>query len=1185
MMKFKRLCSLFLVFLFMFHMQLVNVLADDITSDEFNQENSEPIDETTINKEDISLDINEVESLEESIEEGIEEGVDEGIDEIKEETNISDSSEDIIQEEEIKNNSEDSSGNLPIINSVDINNNLIKAGDSLEIYADIIEGTSGINTVEIGFYIGETWSMECFYYDQDTGKYKYIIQTTEQDKYKKILISYIKVYDYYGNEVYKTSEEINNNSIYISDESGTIDEEQPIFNGIKANSTSIKAGETVDIYIDVNDSLSGVGRVEASYFIADEWRSAEISYDESSANYKFQIKTTEDMKYKTITMSYIDIYDNAGNTLRVDSYSISEFRVCITDENGDFDDIAPSVESIEFNKKELRVGDNLELYIGASDNLSGVKSVKALIFIGYDNYDKELVYDESISKYKCSIDITEDMIYKNVKLNSIYTCDNLGNSKYIYENLSQYVIPIVDDNGLVDNEAPVISNILINKDKVKPGEKVEVSLEAKDNLSGIKSIDFSYFINYSPVQKELTYDKETNKYKCTIDITDDMVYKRMTRLSINAIDNAENVINIPYVELDINKISILDSDGEFDQTNPSLNSISFSKEIAKAGDEITIFIDASDDKSGIKSVTANILVGDSQIYSNFEYDNNTNKYISKFTIPEDMNYGICKIYSVSISDNANNGYSKQYEDSPCMILVSDENGILDKESPKLVSTKVNTNTAKSGDVIKFEIDTSDEISGIKDVQLKYTVLGISNSKVLTYNKTSKKYEMIMTISEDMEYSSIIPTSLQIRDNALNITIIKADELKELIVNVPGENGEIDVSKPVIKSINIDKNKIKPGEEATISFDISDDLSGIKEAQVVLTAGGYSASYLYRTNLEYNESNKKYECKLIVKDYYIYEKIYISNIYVWDNVGNSLGVKYSDEYCICITDNDGNTDNEKPILNSASISKTAIDKGDAPIIRLNVKDDLSRISKVLIKYIDTQTSEEFIKLDYLTNYDNTIVGKNYDICIEVDRHCRARNGMYEVTEIIIFDKAGNESSYTEKNFDLSKLNFQVGDVLEEQKVTISTKYVYQNSNFITGKTSIGNVGLRLYAYYEDYLNNYYEGNLVIIDETIADENGNFELKNNSLYLMTDKCFIEVYDLNTNEVLGYKTLEVISNVDINKDGSVDILDISRVAFFYNREIDYIQVDYELLECDINLDFYIDLYDLIIISNYAD
>ncbi|MGL5086675.1 MAG: dockerin type I domain-containing protein, partial [Clostridium sp.] len=108
------------------------------------------------------------------------------------------------------------------------------------------------------------------------------------------------------------------------------------------------------------------------------------------------------------------------------------------------------------------------------------------------------------------------------------------------------------------------------------------------------------------------------------------------------------------------------------------------------------------------------------------------------------------------------------------------------------------------------------------------------------------------------------------------------------------------------------------------------------------------------------------------------------------------------------------------------------------------------------------------------------------------------------------------------------------------------------------------------------------NLEILTKAKVDKlisNKVLELKDSGEIILKDKAQYNRGILELNKEISSYTSKYYAKEDVNKDGTVDSLDLTLVAQFYNT----VKTDKGYLEkADINKDGIIDVYDLVAISN---
>ena len=168
-----------------------------------------------------------------------------------------------------------------------------------------------------------------------------------------------------------------------------------------------------------------------------------------------------------------------------------------------------------------------------------------------------------------------------------------------------------------DIEAPVldVSSLAISKNEVKPGESVRVSLKATDDMSGMKSITIYY---ETPITKKteslyMNYNSSLDIYEYELQVDENKEDGIWKIYSISAYDNSQNNIyiynsdlsNYGNVREDLSKGNFKVSGTNADIKSPviDVNSLEISKNEVKPGESVRVSLKATDDMSGIRSIT------------------------------------------------------------------------------------------------------------------------------------------------------------------------------------------------------------------------------------------------------------------------------------------------------------------------------------------------------------------------------------------------------------------------------------------------------------------------------------------------------------------------------------------------------------------------------------------------------
>jgi len=747
-----------------------------------------------------------------------------------------------------------------------------------------------------------------------------------------------------GNTIKVLADELDGQSLeYQTTNEDNIDTVDPVINSIEANKNSIVIGDTLEVYIDATDEGSGIKDVYLSYNVGLESKSKKAEYNEQLKEFLVSIPITEEMGLKNLVIHGASATDKKDNYV-YENTSIGTYH--IPDLNGEVDKEGITLENLTYPDKSY-IGEKFEISVEAYDNLSGVGEIRVSLDFNGKGISKDMIYDESSNTYKITLDITEDMLNSNIQIDSIYTYDNSGN--YWGMSINKF-IPILSRDAVEDTEAPKLSSVTFDKEKVKVGDTIKAYIEASDDISGIAlvkaRINFGTYYGHS---LDFVYDKDLNKYVAQVTVSKEYENEKIQIADIEIYDNYGNRT---FVEDGGVSALVVDENGNYNEV-PIINSLELNKtDYLKIGDDLEVYVEASDIDSGIKSVTASIsgLFMDSKKIE-LKYNEEKKLYVGKLHITEDYLDKIIDYVSVNVIDN---GGKETYESIYTRLYVREFD--VDYDNPIVSSVEYNKENLNIGDIFTLTVDAVDEGSGITSVEAGITI-GYEYSRYpLIYDETIKKYVVNIEITKEMKYSKIEIASVVVKDKVGN------QQYKHLYdyLYILDENGRADDKGPILNNISY-STIVKAGNNIDIIVDAEDELSGIKNIKLVYYGLDNVSEYDSTShNLVYDESTGKYMVSINTLDEYKYKMLYDAYIIISDNSGNSSLVDIDNIY---ISDENGVYDDKRPEITSVEFNKDELNVGDTLEIIVNVKDNLSGMPKNLIIYPIVGMMEEPMLLIY------------------------------------------------------------------------------------------------------------------------------------------------------------------------------------------------------------------------------
>ena len=191
------------------------------------------------------------------------------------------------------------------------------------------------------------------------------------------------------------------------------------------------------------------------------------------------------------------------------------------------------------------------------------------------------------------------------------------------------------------------------------------------------------------------------------------------------------------------------------------------------------------------------------------------------------------------------------------------------------SLKVNKTEVRPGDTVKISIKASDDISGIRQIDIRYKrpITGSSEDISMKYNSQKGIYEGSLYIDDQTQdglwqiefiflvdnkdnYGDIYNSNINRYGD--NLEDLSAGDFKVIGTNADAKPPTIDVD-----SLKVNKTEVRPGDTVKISIKASDDISGIRQIDIrykrPITGSSEDIS------MKYNSQKGIYEGSLYIDD--------------------------------------------------------------------------------------------------------------------------------------------------------------------------------------------------------------------------------------------------------------------------------------------------------------------------------
>ena len=380
------------------------------------------------------------------------------------------------------------------------------------------------------------------------------------------------------------------------------------------------------------------------------------------------------------------------------------------------------------------------------------------------------------------------------------------------------------------------------------------------------------------------------------------------------------------------------------------------------------------------------------------------------------------------------------------------------------SLKVNKTEVRPGDTVKISIKASDDISGIRQIDIRYKrpITGSSEDISMKYNSQKGIYEGSLYIDDQTQdglwqiefiflvdnkdnYGDIYNSNINRYGD--NLEDLSAGDFKVIGTNADAKPPTIDVD-----SLKVNKTEVRPGDTVKISIKASDDISGIRQIDIrykrPITGSSEDIS------MKYNSQKGIYEGSLYIDDQTQDGLWQIEFIFLVDNkdnygyIYNSNINRYRDNLEDLSAGNFKvkNDDNTSIIVNDIKNHWASSDINNF----INVSDAADRILEALKKHkkirVDSNgekplegqvTVEETIKINEKLNLVNEVitVGKASSELQEVIE----TKSIEEIKEIIkdfnYSDRKTYEKTCSEYKASCSKIKKDLENIGNSQAINI------------------------------------------------------------------------------------------------------------------------------------------------------
>lgn len=284
--------------------------------------------------------------------------------------------------------------------------------------------------------------------------------------------------------------------------------------------------------------------------------------------------------------------------------------------------------------------------------------------------------------------------------------------------------------GMIDIVKPTVTTAKwLPTNKVSAGGQLLLQIDARDADSGILRVEAQI---ESPtgkalLTKSLDYNNSTQRYEAIITFPTNAEDGVWSIKKIEAYDLAGNIASYTLSSAPPLKDTTLTLTGTTPSTDklaPVIKSVKRSKAVVVAGTTFRVSVEASDDVSGVASVSMEFVSpsGKGRVYAFLELNPITKLYEKEVRIPKSVEDGVWKPDYVSVSDRAGRFTQISSNDPLLANVLVTVRGTTDpypndKEAPTIQNLEIAPAKVTAGQRIRITADAKDNDSGIARIEV------------------------------------------------------------------------------------------------------------------------------------------------------------------------------------------------------------------------------------------------------------------------------------------------------------------------------------------------------------------------------------------------------------------------------------------------------------------------------------
>lgn len=226
-----------------------------------------------------------------------------------------------------------------------------------------------------------------------------------------------------------------------------------------------------------------------------------------------------------------------------------------------------------------------------------------------------------------------------------------------------------------------------------------------------------------------------------------------------------------------------------------------------------------------------------------------------------------------------------------------------------------------------------------------------------------------------------------------------------LAGVVPSKADSDTTPLILKTASINQKEFHSGDTIKMEFTVEDDNESGPADDADITLRNNSSNKPIYSMMRYT-GNNTYEFSYRTDDL-LQGDWYVGNITLYDQAGNSSSYGSDSPLLSNLSFRmlDGGTDSTPPELTSVKLSQSSAKPGDKVVVSIEYKDE-SGLSNGSLSFRHIETNDYPSSLFGDFHYNNTT--GHYEAEITIPKN--VRNGEYDIGDLSLTDKAGNEIRY-------------------------------------------------------------------------------------------------------------------------------------------------------------------------------